>query len=94
MTARLSNRFHGPLSPEHEGRIYTPRSSVLLSVPHPSKTPEAFARYVAAADQPDIRDGVVRGSERPCRDQRRAIAGEAGDASYVHRHGLSSLTCP
>ena len=36
-------------------------------------------RYVAAADQPRIRDGLVGRAKRAGRDQRRAVAGEAGD---------------
>jgi hypothetical protein len=37
-------------------------------------------RHVLAPDQPDIGDGVMGGEKRPRRDQRRAVAGEAGDA--------------
>jgi len=35
---------------------------------------------VTPADQPRIRDGVVRRATRAGRDQRRTIAGQAGDA--------------
>jgi hypothetical protein len=37
-------------------------------------------RYVAPADQPDIRDGVMGGATRAGRDPRRAGAGAASDA--------------
>jgi hypothetical protein len=37
-------------------------------------------RRVAPADQPCTRDGVMAGATRVSRDQRRAVAGEAGDA--------------
>ena len=37
-------------------------------------------RHLAPADQPHSRDRVVRGAERPRGDERRALAGEAGDA--------------
>jgi hypothetical protein len=37
-------------------------------------------RHVAPADQPDIRDGIVGSATRVGRDQRRAVAGESGDA--------------
>ena len=46
-------------------------------------------RYVAAADQPRIRDGMVGRAKRAGRDQRRAVAGEAGDA--VDTRGLNGL---
>jgi hypothetical protein len=36
-------------------------------------------RHLAPADQPDGRDGVMRGATRAGRDQRRAVAGEPGD---------------
>ena len=35
---------------------------------------------MSAADQPHIRDGVMRGAKRTRGDQGRAVAGEAGDA--------------
>ena len=40
-----------------------------------------LARYrdVPAADQPHVRDRMMRGRKRTRRDQRRVIAGEAGD---------------
>ena len=47
-------------------------------------------RHVAAADQPDIRDGVVRGATRAGRDQRRTGARKAGDA--VNTRGLDGLS--
>jgi hypothetical protein len=37
-------------------------------------------RHVAAADQPRIRDSVMGRAKQTGRDQRRAVAGEAGDA--------------
>jgi hypothetical protein len=37
-------------------------------------------RHVAATDQPRIRDGLVGRATRAGRHQRRAVAGEAGDA--------------
>jgi hypothetical protein len=40
----------------------------------------AGQRDVAAADQPRSRDGLVGRATRAGRDQRRALAGEAGDA--------------
>jgi hypothetical protein len=46
-------------------------------------------RHVAAADQPRIRDGVVGRATRPRRDQRCAVASEAGDA--VDTCGLNRL---
>ena len=46
-------------------------------------------RHVAAADQPHIRDGVVRGAKRAGRDQRRVGAGAAGDVMDVG--GLKGL---
>jgi len=47
-------------------------------------------RHVAPADQPRIRDGVVGRTKRARRDQRRAVAGEAGDA--VDTRGLNGLS--
>ena len=40
----------------------------------------AWHRHVAPTDQPRIRDGVVGGATWAGGDQRRAVAGEAGDA--------------
>ena len=50
-----------------------------------------FARHghLAPTDQPCIRDGVVRSATRTGRDQRRAVADEAGDA--VDARGLNGL---
>jgi hypothetical protein len=42
--------------------------------------PLAGQRHLAPADQPHIRDGVMRGAKGARRDERRAITGEAGDA--------------
>jgi hypothetical protein len=42
-----------------------------------------------ALDQPDIRDGMVRGATRAGRDEGGTVAGEAGDA--VHARGLDSF---
>jgi hypothetical protein len=46
-------------------------------------------RHVAPADQPRIRDGVVGRATRARRDQRRTVAGEAGDA--VDTRGLKDF---
>jgi hypothetical protein len=46
-------------------------------------------RHVAPADQPRIRDGMVGRATRAGRDQRRPVAGEAGDA--VDTRGLNRL---
>jgi hypothetical protein len=46
-------------------------------------------RHVAPADQSRIRDGVVGRATRAGRDQRRAVAGAAGDA--VDTRGLNRL---
>jgi hypothetical protein len=46
-------------------------------------------RYVAAADQPHIRDGMMGRATRAGRDQGGAVAGEAGDA--VNPRGLNRL---
>ncbi len=46
-------------------------------------------RHVAPADQPRIREGVVGRAKRAGRDQRRTVAGAAGDA--VDARGLKSL---
>jgi hypothetical protein len=46
-------------------------------------------RHLAAADQPHIGDGVMGGPKGPDRDQRRARAGEAGDA--MHAGGLEGF---
>jgi hypothetical protein len=46
----------------------------------------AWYRHVAPADQPRIRDGVMGHAKRVGRDQRGAVAGEAGDA--VDARGL------
>jgi hypothetical protein len=43
----------------------------------------AWPGEVPAADQPDSRDGMRRGATRAGRDQRRAGAGEAGDADMM-----------
>jgi hypothetical protein len=42
-------------------------------------------RHVAPADQPGIRDGVVRRATRAGRDQGRPVAREAGDAMDARR---------
>jgi hypothetical protein len=42
-------------------------------------------RHLAPADQADIRDGVVGRATRAGRDQRRTVAGEAGDAMEACR---------
>jgi hypothetical protein len=47
-------------------------------------------RHVAPADQPGVRNGVVRGAERAGRDPRRAGVGETGDA--VNAYGGEGLT--
>ena len=44
---------------------------------------------VSTAHQPHIRDGVMRGATRTGRDQRRAVAGQAGDA--VDTGGLNGF---
>jgi hypothetical protein len=44
---------------------------------------------MAAADQPGIREGLVGRATRAGRDQRRTVAGEAGDA--VDAGGLNGL---
>jgi hypothetical protein len=51
-------------------------------------------RDVAAADQPRIRDSMVGGAKRARRDQRRAVAGEAGDAVEARdpRTSVSGIT--
>jgi hypothetical protein len=49
----------------------------------------ARQRHLAPADQPDIRDGVMRGTTRMGRDQGGAVAGAAGDAVEVR--GLDGL---
>jgi hypothetical protein len=41
-------------------------------------------RHGAPADQPDIQDGVMGGATWVGRDQRGAVAREAGDAMYMH----------
>ena len=46
-------------------------------------------RRVAATDEPRIRDGVVGRAKRGGRDQRRAVADEAGDA--VDARGLDRI---
>ena len=46
-------------------------------------------RHVAAPDQPRIRDGVVGRAKRAGRDQRRTVAGQAGDA--VNTRGPNGL---
>jgi hypothetical protein len=46
--------------------------------------PLARPRDLAATDQPHIRDGVMRGAKRPRGAERRAVAGEAGDAEVMH----------
>jgi hypothetical protein len=46
----------------------------------------ARLRHVAAGDQPDIGDGMMRRATRSGRDQRRAVAGEARDT--VEARGL------
>jgi hypothetical protein len=51
--------------------------------------PLARHRHVAPADQPCVRDGVVRSATRAGGDQGGAVAGEAGDA--VDACGLNSL---
>jgi hypothetical protein len=47
-------------------------------------------RHVAAAEQPRIREGMVRHATRAGRDHRRAGAGEAGDA--VAARGLKGFS--
>jgi hypothetical protein len=46
-------------------------------------------RHRPATDQPDSRDGVVRGPKRPSRDAGGAVAGEAGAA--VHAGGFDAF---
>jgi hypothetical protein len=64
------------LLPGHGGGIRPSRESLLRG------PPRHLARHghVAPADQPDIRDRVLGRAERPGGDQRRPVAGEAGDA--------------
>jgi hypothetical protein len=50
----------------------------------------ARPRQVPSADQPHVRDGMMRRATRADRDQRRAVAGEAGDA--VDARGLDGLS--
>jgi hypothetical protein len=56
---------------------------------HAMVGPQHLTRHwhVAPADQPYIRDSVLRGPTRAGRDQRRAVAGEARDA--VDPRGLN-----
>src|SRR5262245_16803348 len=49
----------------------------------------ARPRHLAPADPPDVRDGVMGGTTRPRGDQRRIVAGEAGDA--VDTRGLDGF---
>ena len=46
-------------------------------------------RHLSPTDQTHIREGVIGGAKRPGRDERRAVAGAAGDA--VDMHGLNGL---
>jgi hypothetical protein len=58
---------------------------------HPMVRPRHLARHghVVSTDQSSIRDGLVGGAKRAGRDQRRAVASEAGDTVDVCRlHGL------